>query len=51
MRIRVIDVLDMLAAGATREEILRDYPGLEPKDIEASLCFARDRLDHPIVAA
>lgn len=51
MRIRVIDILDLLASGMSREEILSDYPELEPEDIEASLRFARDRLDHPIVAA
>ena len=51
MRIRVIDVLDLLAAGMSREEILSDYPDLEAEDIEASLKFARDRMDHPIVGA
>ena len=51
MRIRVIDILDFLASGMTHEEILSDYPELEPEDIEAALKFARDRLDHPIVAA
>jgi uncharacterized protein (DUF433 family) len=35
MRIRVIDVLGLLAAGQTREEILADYPYLEPEDIAA----------------
>lgn len=47
MPIRVTDVLDLLAAGATRDEILDDYPDLEAEDIEAVLRFARDRLDHP----
>jgi len=51
MRIRVIDVLDLLASGMSREEILSDYPELESADIDASLKFARDRIDHPIVAA
>jgi uncharacterized protein (DUF433 family) len=40
LRIRVKDVLDLLAAGATREEILADYPYLEPEDISAVLEFA-----------
>jgi uncharacterized protein (DUF433 family) len=39
-RIRVQDVLDLLAAGATREEILTDYPYLEAEDISAALKFA-----------
>lgn len=51
MRIRVVDVLDLLASGMSREEILADYPELEAEDIEACLKFARDRVDHPIVAA
>jgi uncharacterized protein (DUF433 family) len=51
MRIRVVDVLDLLASGMSRDEILADYPELEPEDIDACLKFARDRVDHPIVAA
>jgi uncharacterized protein (DUF433 family) len=51
MRIRVTDVLDMLASGASREEILRDFPDLESEDIDASLRYASRSLDYPIVAA
>jgi uncharacterized protein (DUF433 family) len=51
MRIRVIDVLELLAAGETPEEILADYPYLEPDDIAASLLYAARQLDHPVVAA
>jgi uncharacterized protein (DUF433 family) len=40
MRIRVADVLDLLAAGETREVILEDYPYLEDADITASLEWA-----------
>jgi uncharacterized protein (DUF433 family) len=40
LRIRVKDVLDLLAAGATREEILQDYPALEDGDITATLEYA-----------
>ena len=40
LRIRVKDLLDLLAAGATREDILEDYPYLEPADITAALEFA-----------
>ena len=40
LRIRVKDVLDLLAARATREEILADYPCLEAEDIDAALEFA-----------
>lgn len=51
MRMRVTDVLDLLAAGATSDEILRDYPYLEAADIHAVLKFAARRLNHPTVAA
>lgn len=40
LRIRVKDVLALLAAGATRQEILADYPYLEPEDITAVLEFS-----------
>jgi len=49
LRIRVKDVLDLLAAGATREEILADYPYLEPEDVTAALEFAARQSDHPIL--
>lgn len=51
MRIRVIDVLELLAAGETPEEILAEYPYLEPEDIAASLLYAARELDHPMLAA
>ena len=40
LRVRVIDILDMLAGGATRVEILEDYPYLEDADITAALEYA-----------
>jgi uncharacterized protein (DUF433 family) len=46
LRVRVNDVLDLLAAGATREEILADYPYLEADDIAAVQEFAT-RQNHP----
>ena len=51
MRIRVVDVLDLLAAGLSPQQILEELPDLEPDDISACLRFASRRLDHPIVAA
>lgn len=51
MRIRVSDVLDLLAAGMTPGEVLEELPDLEREDIEACLRFASQRLGHPIVAA
>jgi uncharacterized protein (DUF433 family) len=49
LRIRVTDILDMLAGGATRADILRDYPYLEDEDISAALEFAARQSDHPII--
>ena len=51
MRIRVIDVLDLLANGLSSEEVLTELPDLEPEDISACLKFASQRVDHPVVAA
>jgi uncharacterized protein (DUF433 family) len=51
MRVRVIDVLELLAAGETAAEILAEYPYLEPDDITASLLYAARQLDHPVLAA
>lgn len=51
MRIRVTDVLDLLASGLTREQVLEELPDLEPEDVEVCLRFASRRLDHPVVVA
>lgn len=51
LRIRVTDVLDVLAAGLTPEQILEELPDLEREDVAACLRFASRRIDHPIVAA
>ena len=49
LRIRVKDVLALLAAGASHEEILNDYPYLEANDIVAVLQFAASQADHPVL--
>jgi uncharacterized protein (DUF433 family) len=49
LRIRVKDVLDLLAAGASREEFLADYPLLEAGDITAALEYAARQSDHPVM--
>jgi len=50
-RVRVKDVLDLLASGANVEEILEDYPYLERPDITAALEFAAQYLDHTVLRA
>lgn len=48
MRIRVKDILEMLASGASEDEILADYPDLEREDIRACLEYAAQYFDHPV---
>jgi uncharacterized protein (DUF433 family) len=50
MRIRVKDVLELLAAGTTEDEILADYPYFERGDIRAYLAFAAE-VDHAVSPA
>jgi uncharacterized protein (DUF433 family) len=49
MRIRVKDVLEMLAARVPEAEILQDFPYLEPEDIDACLQYAAAQSDHVIL--
>ena len=49
MRIRVKDVLDLLASGVSDQEILKDYPYLEAEDIAACLTYAAAEADHPVL--
>ena len=51
LRIRVKDVLDLVAAGSPESEILADFPDLEADDIKASLEYAAAQLDHPVLVA
>lgn len=49
MRIRVTDILELISAGASFEEILQDYPYLEREDILAAVEYAARQTDHPIM--
>ena len=51
MRIRVADVLDLLAEGLSPSEITEELPDLEISDVSASIAYARHALDHPVIAA
>jgi uncharacterized protein (DUF433 family) len=51
MRIRVKDVLDMLAHGVPESEILKDFPYLQPEDIRACLEYAAQEVDRPVLVA
>jgi uncharacterized protein (DUF433 family) len=48
-RIRVTDVLALLSAGASFEEILEDYPFLEREDILAAIEYAARQTDHVVL--
>lgn len=49
LRIRASDVLDLLAAGLSHQQILEELPRLTEEDIRACLVYASRRIDHPTV--
>jgi len=51
MRVRVTDVLDLLAAGLTPQQVLEELPYLEAADIQACLQYAAREIDHPVLVA
>jgi uncharacterized protein (DUF433 family) len=51
MRIRVVDVLELLASGMTQEQVLKEHPDLETNDIKACLIFAARRSNFPFLKA
>ena len=51
MRIRVTDIIDLLASGLNQQQILEELPDLEMQDIEAALKYVSFKFDHPVLAA
>jgi uncharacterized protein (DUF433 family) len=51
MRIRVTDVLDLLASGLSSAQVLEELPDLVVEDVQACLRFASRRIGHPFLAA
>ncbi|GAB4350618.1 MAG: hypothetical protein Fur0042_18550 [Cyanophyceae cyanobacterium] len=51
MRIRVSDVLDLLAVGLSAEQILEELPDLEMEDLRAAIAYAARKLNHPVLVA
>jgi len=49
LRMRVTDILGLLGAGASHQEILEDYPFLEENDILAALEYAAAQTDHAVL--
>ena len=50
-RVRVTDVLEMLAGGVDASEIAEDFPYLSEDDVRAALAYAAAQADHPVVLA
>jgi uncharacterized protein (DUF433 family) len=50
-RMRVIDILEALAAGTTVEQILADFPYITAEDVRACLAYAAHAVDHRVVLA
>lgn len=50
-RVRVTDVLEMLAGGASAGEIATDFPYVSEDDVRAVLAYAAAQADHPVVLA
>lgn len=51
MRIRVVDVLELLAAGLSFSEVLEELPDLEQADLLAVLRFVTSRVNHPVLVS
>jgi uncharacterized protein (DUF433 family) len=51
MRIRAIDILELLAAGLSFEQVLEELPDLELEDIKAALLYGVRKLDRPVLAS
>ena len=50
-RLRVTDVLEMLAGGASAAEVAADFPYVSEDDVRAVLAYAAAAADHPVVLA
>lgn len=48
-RVRVTDVLEMLAGGASPEQIATDFPYVSEEDVRAALAYAAAQADHAVV--
>ncbi len=51
MRIRVVDILELLASGLSVQQVLEELPDLEIADVQVALLYAARRLDHPVLLA
>ncbi len=51
MRIRVSDILDLLASGLKIEEVTKELPDLELDDVKAAIHYASQKVNHAVLAA
>lgn len=49
MRIRVCDVIDLLANGLSAEQVVEELPDLELEDVFACLRYANRKASHPVL--
>ena len=50
MRIRVVDVLDLVGNGMSFPEVVEELPDLDEEDVRACILYARNRMDHSVIA-
>ncbi|NTW54004.1 MAG: DUF433 domain-containing protein [Chlorobaculum sp.] len=50
LRIRVTDIIDLLASGLNQDEIIEELPDLEKEAVLVALKYASQKLDHPVIA-
>jgi len=50
-RMRVIDIVEMIAAGAERKQILEDFPYIQDEDITAALLYAAEAVSREVLPA
>lgn len=48
---RVIDIVEMIAAGAERKQILEDFPYIQDEDITAALLYAAEAVSREVLPA
>lgn len=51
MRVRVTDVLDLMANGLSSAEIVKELPDLEDNDVRAAILYASRRVAHSVLVA
>jgi uncharacterized protein (DUF433 family) len=48
---RISDILEALASGASEQKLVRDFPYISAEDIRAALRYAASAANHPVAIA